>query len=251
MRKIRALSVLFVVVAALLSVGGAEAQLIDESFDTYATGSPPPWFWWDWGASGTRNVDDTVFRGPSGKSVKFERTVFDGNAFAIGQGFLPVMGGEQVELTFFFQATAVAAEMLSAFGRHEPSNQIAWWVTVGGTFPNAVATFSDSQGWTHIMDVAPNGWYGVHVFADLGAHAYDITVWEDANPTNAVTVTNLDFRDGAAAGIIDQIQFGDFNTSLTPHSDVVFVDDVFFIRPNVFRDGFESGNTDTWSSVSP
>lgn len=251
MREIRAMSVLCAVVAALLSVGSAEAQLIADGFDTYATGSPPPWFWWDWGTSGTRNVDDAVFRGPSGKSVKFERTVFDGNAFAIGQSFWPVMAGDQVELVYYFQATAVASEMMSAFGRHDASNQIAWWVTVGGAYPNAVATFSDSQQWTHIMDVVPNVWYGVHIFADVGAHAYDITVWEDDDPTNAVTVTNLDFRNGAAAGIIDQIQFGDFNASLTPHSDVVFLDDVFFIGPNMFRDGFESGNTDAWSSVSP
>lgn len=244
-------SVGFVVVAVMSCLAPAEAQFIGDGFDGYVTGEPPPWFWWNWGTSGTRNVDDTVFLGPSGKSVNFTRTVFDGGAFAIGQSFWTVSGAASVELVYFFRATTLEHETLSAFGRHDDSNQVAWWVTVGGGPADSISTFSDSQGWTQIMSVTPDTWYGVHIIADMASHSYEISVWEEANPTNGVTVTGIDFRNGAAASAIDQIQFGDFNAETTPYSGSSYLDSVFFIGPIVFLDGFESGNTDAWSGVSP
>jgi len=233
------------------SLAPAEAQLIGDGFDGYVTGQPPPWSWWNWGTSGTMNVDDTVFLGASGKAVNFTRSVFDGNPFAIGQSFLPLVGEGSVELTYFFRVTTIDHETLSAFGRHDASNQVTWWVTVGGAAGNGVATFSDSQGWTQIMSVAPDTWYGVHIIADIATHSYDISVWEEGNPGNNATLTGLDFRNGAAASAIDQIQFGDFNGDPTPYSGSSYLDSVFFVGPIVFLDGFESGNTDAWSSVNP
>lgn len=247
----RCVCVGILVIAVMASLAPAEAQLIGDGFDGYVSGQPPPWPWWNWGASGMRNVDDTVFLGPSGKSVNFTRTVFDGNPFAIGQSFWPVFGEATIELSYFFRVPTVGHETLSAFGRHNDSNQIAWWVTVGGDSWNGVVTFSDSQGWTQIMSVSPDTWYGVHIVADIPEHSYDISVWEEANPANSVTVTGLDFRNGASANAVDQIQFGDFNADVTPYSGSSYLDSVFFIGPIVFVDGFESGDTNAWSSVSP
>ena len=249
MRSCRRVVVVAVVLGLVLAAGAADAQSIHEGFDSYPTGSPPPWFWWHWGPSGTRNVDETIFRGASGKSVKFSRTVFDGNAFAIGQSFWPTDG--VLELTYYFYVESADQEMLSSFGRHDASNQIAWWVTVGGAVGNAIGTYSDSRGWTHVMDVAPGTWYGVYIAADMASSTFDITVWEDQYPANTATVTGLDFRNGAAASVIDQIQFGDFNAGTTPHSDSSYLDDVVFIGPTVFRSDFETGNTGGWAATVP
>ena len=61
----------------VLAFGTAQAQLIVEDFDSQTTGSPPAWSWWTNGPSGTILVDETIFRGSSGKSVELVRTTFD------------------------------------------------------------------------------------------------------------------------------------------------------------------------------
>lgn len=80
--------------------------------------------------------------------------------------------------------------------------------------------------------------------------SYDITVWEDANPTNTTTVTGLDFRDLPLADPIDDIQLGDFYNS---YSDLrlAHVDDLRLVGPRVFADDFETGNTGAWSVATP
>jgi hypothetical protein len=232
-----------------LGASGAHAQLIDESFDAYATGSPPPSPWWNWGTSGTKHIDETVFNGASGKSVELHRTAFDHQAFAIGRTIAPLEG--EVDLTYFFRLTGGSTrEALCVFGRDSSDNMIAWWVTHGGQFGNAVATYSDIQGWTHIMDISSDAWYGVLLDIDTAAATYDITVWEQDNPTNTATVTDRTFRNSPLANAVDEIQLGDFYAS---YSDLrsAYVDDLRLVGPVVFRDGFESGDTAEWSGVSP
>ena len=74
-----------IVVFLVLAVGVADAQLIVETFDSEITGSPPAWLWWNNGSSGTTLVDDSVYRGTSGKSVEVIRTDFDGAGFGFGR----------------------------------------------------------------------------------------------------------------------------------------------------------------------
>ncbi|MGD8440942.1 MAG: hypothetical protein PVG53_10425, partial [Holophagae bacterium] len=182
------LAVIAVVVA--LAVPGAEAQLVYDDFDAYATGAPPPSPWWNWGTSGTMLVDDTVFWGPSGKSVQINRVLFDHQAFAIGQTFPPLVG--DTDLTYHFMlAGGSDREALCVFGRDASDNTVAWWVSHGGQFGNAVATYSDSQGWTWIMDIASDTWYGVHLLIDPVSSTYDVTVWQDDNPATTATATDL------------------------------------------------------------
>jgi len=232
-----------------LGGSGAQAQLIEENFDAYATGAPPPSPWWNWGDSGTKLIDETVFNGASGKSVELRRTAFDLQAFAIGRTFAPVEG--EVDLTYFFRLTGGSTrEALCVFGRDSADNMIAWWVAHGGQFGNAVATYSDIEGWTHVMDISSDAWYGVHLDIDTAASTYDITVWEQDNPTNTATVTDRTFRNSPLADAVDEIQLGDFYASFSDLRSA-YVDDLRLVGPVVFRDGFESGDTAEWSGVSP
>jgi hypothetical protein len=113
-----------VAVAVGLGMGQAHAQLIDEGFDSYATGSPPPSPWWNWGTSGTKLIDETVYNGVSGKSVELRRTAFDHQAFAIGRTFAPLEG--RVDLTYFFRLSGGSTrEALCVFGRDSADNMIA------------------------------------------------------------------------------------------------------------------------------
>jgi hypothetical protein len=235
-----------------LAVGVADAQLIVEDFDSHATGSPPAWPWWNngtrwWnnGASGTILVDGSVYRGSSGTSVEVVRTVFNGAGFGFGRNFPPIDG--PAELTYYFLVGSADDEVLTVIGGNNADNQVAWWVTVGGPVGNAIGTYSVSGGWNHVMDVAPDTWYGVRLEIDTATYTYDITVWEDGNPANIATEAGIAFRNGSAADAIDQIQFGNFSDAVTSSTDYAFIDDIGFVGPNVFEDGFESGTTSSWS----
>jgi hypothetical protein len=241
-----------VVIAAggLFCGGTAEAQLIDENFDAYPAGVSPPAPWWYWGTSGTILVDDTVYHGGAGCSLEFNRVAFDYQPFTIGQSLSPPLEG-QGEMSYFFRLGGGSdREVLCVFGHNYANNAVAWWVTHGGWFGNAVATYSDSQGWTHVMDVSSDTWYGVHLDIDVDAQSYDITVWEEANPTNTATETNLDFRNLGLADPIDDIQMGDFFDSFSD-TRTAHLDDLLLIGPRIFVDGFESGDTAAWSVTSP
>jgi hypothetical protein len=234
------------VVFLVLAVGGADAQLIVEDFDSQTTGSPPAWFWWDNGSSGTILVDESTYRGISGKSVELVRTVFDGNGFGFGRNFPPIDG--PAELTYYFLVGSTNEEVLTVLGGNNADSQVAWWVSVGGSVGDAIGTYSVSGGWNHVMDVVPDTWYGVHLDIDIATYTYDITVWEDGVPANTVTESGIAFRDGSAADTIDQIQFGNFSDSVISSTDSAFIDDINFVAPTVLEDGFESGNTSAWSS---
>jgi hypothetical protein len=249
MRPSRIYRIMIATTILTLAVGVADAQLIVEDFDGYATGSPPPSPWWNWGTSGTNLIDDTVFRGASGKSVGFTRLYFDGNPFAIGQSFTPIHG--TAELSYFFLATNGEREVLSVFGRNSSNNAVGWWVTVGGVFGDAVATYSNSQGWTHVMNISTGAWYGVRLVIDMAAQTYDITVWQDADPTNTATVTGIAFRDGASASDIDEIQAGDFHAGFIGITGLAYLDDLRLIGETVFTDDFEIGDLSAWSAVEP
>ena len=230
----------------VFTTGGANAQLIVEDFDLQETGSPPAWLWWNNGSSGTTVVDETTYRGSSGKSVELARTTFDGVGFGFGRNFPPIDG--PAELTFHFQVEATDDQVLTAIGGNNADHQVAWWVGVGGPAGNAIGTYSVSGGWNHIMDVTPDTWYGVKLEIDPAAFTYDITVWEDDNPTNTASDTEISFRNGSDGGHIDQIQFGNFSDSTTSSNVSAFVDDVKFTGSRVLNDDFESGNTGAWSS---
>jgi len=200
------------VVLLVLAVGVADAQLIVENFDSEATGSPPAWLWWDNGASGTTLVDESTYRGSSGKSVEIVRAVFDGNGFGFGRNFPPIEG--PAELSFYFLVGSTDEEVLTVLGGNNANGQVAWWVSVGGSVGNAIGTYSESGGWAHVMDVVPDIWYGVRLEINPATFTYDITVWEDGNPANTATETAIAFRDGSTADTIDQIQFGNFRLRL-------------------------------------
>ena len=104
----------YVVVLLMLAMGIANAQLIIEDFDFEATVSAPAWLWWDNGSSGTILIDETTYRGSSGKSVEIVRTDFDGYGFGFGRNFPPIDG--PAELTFFFRAASTTDEVLTAVG---------------------------------------------------------------------------------------------------------------------------------------
>jgi len=233
------------VVFVVLAVGVADAQLIVENFDSETTGSPPAWLWWNNGSSGTILVDESTYRGTSGKSVEIVRTVFDGNGFGFGRIFPPIEG--PAELTYYFLVGSAEEEALTVIGGNNAGHQVAWWVSVGGSIENAIATYSDSGGWNHVMDVVPDTWYGVRLEIDVATYSYDITVWEDANPTNTATETGIAFQNGSAADTIDQIQFGNFSDSVTSSTDYAFIDDITFVGSTILKDGFESANTSAWS----
>ena len=230
----------------LLAVGVADAQLIVEDFDSQTTGSPPAWLWWNNGSSGTILVDETTYRGGSGKSVELVRTTFDGNNFGFGHNFPPIDG--PAELAFFFRAGSTTDEVLTAVGGNNAGHQVAWWIGVGGAAGNAIGTHSHSGGWNHVMNVVADTWYGVTLEIDPATLTYDITVWEDLYPANTATEVGIPFRDGSAVEVIDQIQFGNFSDAVSGPAASAYVDDVEFIGTRVLNDDFESGNTGSWSS---
>jgi len=133
-----------VTVLLALSVGIADAQLIIEDFDSQTTGSPPAWLWWNNGSNGTILVDDSTFRGSSGKSVEIARSGFDGKVFGFGRNFPPIDG--PAELTFYFRVGSTTEEVLTAVGGNNAGHQVAWWVGVGGDVGNAIGTYSESGG---------------------------------------------------------------------------------------------------------
>lgn len=233
------------VILMLLGVISAEGQLIDEDFDSYTTGAVPPVPWIKWGTSGTVLVSDSVFAGSSGKSMEIIRDVFDGAPFGIVRHFTPLHG--QAELTFHFYSGSAEYEILDVFGRNTDNDQIGWWIVVGGTMEDRIGTYSDSQGWIEVMGIAPDTWYGVHLLIDMDTAIYDITAWEDGNPSNTNTVLDVDFRNGTDAGTINELQFANFNADPLVVFDYAYVDDLHLIGPTVFIDDFESGNTDAWS----
>jgi len=235
-----------VLVILALAVGIADAQLIVEDFDSEATGSPPAWLWWDNGSSGTILVDDSTYRGSSGKSVELVRTTFDGNGFGFGRNFPPIDG--PAELTFYFSVGATDDQVLTVIGGNNANHEVAWWVGVGGPAGDAIGTHSASGGWNHVMDVAADTWYGVKLEIDPAAFTYNITVWEDDNPSTTATESSIPFRNGSDADHIDQIQFGNFNEAVSGPAASAFVDDVEFIGARVLNDDFESGNTGSWSN---
>jgi hypothetical protein len=234
-----------VVVFLVLAVSVADAQLIVEDLDSQATASPPAWLWWNNGTSGTILVDESTYRGTSGKSVEVVRTVFDGAGFGFGRNFEPIDG--PAELSYYFLVGSADDEVLTVIGGNNADNQVAWWVTVGGSIGNAIGTYSVSGGWNHVMDVVADTWYGVHLEIDIATYTYDITVWEDGFPANTVTETGIAFRNGTAADTIDQIQFGNFSDSVISSTDSAFIDDISFVGSTILWDGFESGNTSGWS----
>jgi hypothetical protein len=239
------------IVIALVAVGlftlPAEAQLIEEDFDAYPAGAWPPAPWWYWGTSGTIWVDGTNPHGGSGHSLQFDRAFFDYQAFAVGQTLSPSLVGQAV-LTYFFTLTGnTDREVFSVFGRNIDNNAVAWWVTHGGYFGNAVATYSETQGWTHVMDVVNDTWYGVRLEIDVTTHSFDITVWEETNPTNTSTVTGVDFRNLLLADPVDEIQIGDFSQTYSD-TRLGYLDDLLFVGPGVFHDDFESGDISAWSN---
>ncbi len=231
--------------ALALAVGVAEAQLIVEDFDSQATGSPPAWRWWENGASGTVLVDNTTYRGSSGKAVALARTVFDGYGFGFGRNFRPLEG--PAELTYYFRVGSTTDEILTAIGGNNADDRVAWWVGAGGTVGSAIGTHSVSGGWNHVMDIVADTWYGVHLDIDISTLTYDITVWEDGNPVNTTTETGIPFRNGSAASIVDHIQFANFSGAVAGPSGSAFVDDVTFVGATILNDGFESANTSGWS----
>jgi hypothetical protein len=242
---VRGFKIVCVVVCLVLTVGFADAQLIVEDFDSQTTGSPPTWLWWNNGTPGTILVDETTYRGPSGKSVEVVRTIFDGKGFGFGRNFPPIDG--PAELTYYFRVGSTTDEVLTVLGGNNADGQVAWWVGVGGTVGNAIGTHSVSGGWNHVMDVAADTWYGVTLEIDPSTYTYDITVWEDGNSGNTATETGIAFRDGSAVNIIDQIQFGNFGDAVAGPAASAFIDDVTFAAPRVLNDDFESGNTSAWS----
>ena len=250
MKRINTPSVLFIIAVALLVTAVVEAQLIEENFDSYATNSqlPSPWFYW--GSSGTILINDTTYLGTSGKSLECDRMYFDYQPFTVGHGLTPPLEG-QGEMTYYFRLTGGSdREVFSVFGHNYQNNAVAWWVTHGGWFGNAVGTYSEDQEWTHIMDVSNDTWYGVHLVIDVDTHTYDITVWEDTNPANTNTVPDLDFRNGLLADPIDDIQIGDFSqTSIDQR--IGYLDDLRLVGPRIFLDDFESGDPGAWSGVNP
>jgi len=235
-----------VVVLLALAVSTVNAQLIVGDFDELITGSPPPWLWWDNGSSGTILVDETTFRGSSGKSVEIVRTTFDGNNFGFGRNFPPING--PAELTFFFRAASTTDEVLTAIGGNNAGHQVAWWIGVGGAVGDAIGTHTRAGGWNHVMNVVADTWYGVTLEIDPATFTYDITVWEDLYPANTATEVGIPFRDGSAVEVIDQIQFGNFSDAVSGPAASAYVDDVEFIGTRVLNDDFESGNTGSWSS---
>jgi hypothetical protein len=229
-----------------LALGGAEAQMIVEDFDSQTSGGPPAWLWWNNGSPGTALVDELTYRGAPGKSVELARTVFDGAGFGFGRNFRPIDG--PAELNFYFLAESTDEEILTAVGGNNAGHQVAWWVGVGGDVGNAIGTYSESGGWNHVMDVSTDSWYGVTLEIYPASFTYDITVWQDGNPTNTATETGIAFRNGSAADTIDQIQFGNFSESTVSSTDAAFIDDIIFVGARVLEDGFESANTSGWSS---
>jgi hypothetical protein len=235
-----------VLVLLVLVVGNADAQLIVEDFDSQATGSPPAWLWWNNGSSGTILVDETTFRGSSGKSVELVRTTFDDYTFGFGRNFRPIDG--PAELTYYFRVGSTTEEILTAVGGNNSGHQVAWWVGVGGAVGNAIGTHSHSGGWNHVMDVASDTWYGVTLDIYPSTFTYDITVWEDGNPGTTATETGIPFRDGSDVEVIDQIQFGNFSDASAGPAASAFVDDVEFVGARILKDDFERANTSAWSN---
>jgi hypothetical protein len=223
-----------------------EAQLIDDNFDAYPAGTSPSSPWWYWGTSGTILVDDTAPYGGSGNSLEFDRVAFDYQPFAIGQNLIPPLEGQGVLTYFFLVSGSSDRDPMTIFGHNVYSNAVAWWVCHGGWFGNAVATYSETQGWIHIMDIDDDTWYGVRLDIDVDTHSYDITVWEDANPANTSTVTGIDFRNLLLADPVDSIQMGDF-TATSSDSRFGLLDDLRLVGPRVFVDDFEGGDTGAWS----
>ena len=242
----RSTVLLFVFVLLVFPAGNADAQLIVDDFDSQTTGSPPAWQWWENGRSGTIQVDDTVYRGSSGRSVELVRTTFDDYTFSFGRNFRPLDG--PAELTFFFRVSSTTEEVLTAVGGNNSGHQVAWWIGVGGAVGNAIGTYSETGGWNHVMDVVADTWYGVRLEIDPTTFTYDITVWEDGNPGNTATETGIPFRNGTAVEVIDQIQFGNFSAATSGPAASAFVDDVKFVGTRILNDDFESGNTGYWSS---
>ncbi|MCG6948534.1 MAG: hypothetical protein LJE93_06420, partial [Acidobacteria bacterium] len=188
----RSTVLLFVFVLLVFPAGNADAQLIVDDFDSQTTGSPPAWQWWENGRSGTIQVDDTVYRGSSGRSVELVRTTFDDYTFSFGRNFRPI--DAPAELTFFFRVGSTTVEVLTAIGGNNAAHQVAWWVGVGGDVGNAIGTHSHAGGWNHVMDVVADTWYGVRLEIDPTTFTYDITVWEDGNPGNTASETGIPFR---------------------------------------------------------
>lgn len=245
MRGLSLACVVVVAAGAVLSGPAAEAQLIQDDFDAYTVGTSPPAPWWYWGTSGTFLVDDTTPYGGTGSSLEIDRVAFDYQPFTIGRGLIPPLEG-QGEMSYFFRLTGSGdRETLCVFGHNYANNAVAWWVTHGGWFGNAVATYSETQGWTHVKDVVNDTWYGVRLDIDVSTHSYDITVWEAADPSNTTTVTGLDFRNLLLADPVDDIQIGDFYDSFSD-SRSAYLDDLRLVGPGIFSDGFESGNTGAW-----
>lgn len=236
-----------IVALVLIPVSFANAQLIIEGFDSQSTGSPPAWLWWNNGSTGTILVNETTFRGSSGKSVELLRTAFvsHGRGFGFGRNFPPIDG--PAELTFFFRVGSTTDEVLTAVGGNNAGHRVAWWVGVGGDVGNAIGTHSHSGGWNHVMNVVVDTWYGVTLDIYPATFTYDITVWEDDFPGNTATETDIPFRDGSDVEVIDQIQFGNFSDAVAGPAGSTFVDDVEFIGTRVLNDDFESGNTGSWS----
>jgi len=246
MRRLNLVCVVGVAAAVWLGGVTAEAQLIDVDFDGYRAGTSPPAPWWYWGDSGSILVDDIIYHGGAGNSLAFRRTSYDYQPFTIVRELTPPLEG-QGEMTYHFLLSGGSLrEVLCVFGHNYANNAVAWWVTHGGWFGDAVATYSETQGWTHVMDVAINTWYGVRLDIDVEAHSYDITVWEDADPANTATVTGVDFRNLLLADPVDDIQMGDFYNG-SSDLRLAYLDDLRLVGPGVFVDDFESGDTSAWS----
>jgi hypothetical protein len=239
-------AMLWCVLMLALAVGDAGAQMIVDDFDSQATGAHPEWGWWHNGRSGSIVIDESTYRGTSGKSVRLTRTAFDGYRFGFGRNFRSLDG--PAELTFYFLAESTDDDILTVVGGNNADHRVAWWIGVGGDAGHAVGAYSESSGWTQVMGVSPYTWYGVTLEIDPTSSTFDITVWEDGNPAVSASQYGIPFRNGADVDVIDQIQFANFGESAVSSTASAYVDDISFTGTRILDDGFDFGNTSGWST---
>jgi hypothetical protein len=186
---------------AAASAPAAGVTVFADDFDAHATGSPPgsPWeegYTLPFGVPITRAeaasygvtvmTDETVFFGPSGKSVHFLDLSGPGGAAArLLTEFDPV---SVLTLDYYMRTDDPAAEgiLVDLGGDAGTDYVVAFGNASGGGHAGQIGVLSFQHGWVEpdLMPYTPGLWYHVRRTLDLEAGEGAFLVEEVGNPAN-------------------------------------------------------------------
>lgn len=212
---------------ALLSVtflnGHALSEtLFSDTFDSYTTDSPPGDGWGRDESGGDVRIDDTIYYGASGKSVRIQRTDFNGSPYLyLYHEHFPMMGDVTYEA--YLRTSTTLRETLTMFGYNPVQDVSGPWLSMG--FNPCYLSYYDGA-WHDIMAISEDTWYHIKMVVHVGTNTFDVYVDDMITPK----MTGGGFW--GATNYLGSLAFEVYNYSNPPQpGDRAYIDNVTISGP--------------------